>query len=58
MVVRKTLETKQGFAPGHRNVNCLQDEKAENGRSTAKRTNEGTFVVGQSSQNVGPEKFH
>jgi hypothetical protein len=35
---------EQGFTPGHRNVNYLQDEKAENGSNTAKGTNEGTFV--------------
>jgi hypothetical protein len=35
---------EQGFASGHRNVNCLQDEKAENGSNTAKGMNEGTFA--------------
>jgi hypothetical protein len=35
---------EQGFGPGHRNVNCLQDKKAENGSNTAKRMNEGTFA--------------
>jgi hypothetical protein len=35
---------EQCFIPGHRNVNCLQDKKAENGSSTAKRMNEGTFA--------------
>jgi hypothetical protein len=35
---------EQGFTLGHRNVNCLQDEKAENNSNTAKGTNEGTFI--------------
>jgi hypothetical protein len=35
---------EQGFTLGHRNVNCLQDEKAKYGSSTAKRMNEGTFT--------------
>jgi hypothetical protein len=42
---------EQGFDLGHRNVNCLQDEKAENGSSTAKRTNEGSFA----SKPIEPE---
>jgi hypothetical protein len=33
---------EQGFAPGHKNVNCLQDEKAENYSSIAKNENEGS----------------
>jgi hypothetical protein len=31
---------EQGFAPGHRNVNCLQDEKIENSNSNTKNENE------------------
>jgi hypothetical protein len=42
---------EQCFAPGHRNVNCLQDEKVENGSNTAKRTNEGNFA----SKPIEPE---
>jgi hypothetical protein len=42
---------EQGFTPGHRNVNCLQDEKAENGNNTAKRMNKGTFT----SRPIKPE---
>jgi hypothetical protein len=30
---------EQGFAPGHRNVNCLQDEKAENRGSLSRNEN-------------------
>jgi hypothetical protein len=33
---------EQGFAPGHRNVNCLQDEKAEGSSSIARTEGEGT----------------
>jgi hypothetical protein len=35
---------EQGFALGHRNVNCLQDEKAENNISIARNENEGSFA--------------
>jgi hypothetical protein len=42
---------EQGFAPGHMNVNCLQDQKAENGNMTATRTNEGTFT----NRSIKPE---
>jgi hypothetical protein len=35
---------EQGFALGHRNVNCPQDEKAENCNGDAKCKNEGSFV--------------
>jgi hypothetical protein len=34
---------EQGFAPSHRNVNCLQNEKTEDHISTANRQNEGCF---------------
>jgi hypothetical protein len=30
---KEARNIKQGFTPGHRNVNCLQDEKAENNNS-------------------------
>jgi hypothetical protein len=30
---------QQGFTLGHKNVNCLQDEKAENGSNTTKGMN-------------------
>jgi hypothetical protein len=33
---------EQSFAPGHRNINCLQKEKAENCSSIAKNVNEGS----------------
>jgi hypothetical protein len=35
---------EQGFTLGHRNVNCLQDEKAENGSGNVKNKNEGSFA--------------
>jgi hypothetical protein len=34
---------QQGFTLGQRNMNCLQDEKAQNGSNAAKGMNEGTF---------------
>jgi hypothetical protein len=34
---------EQGFAPGHRNVNCLQDEKIENCGSITRNESEGTY---------------
>jgi hypothetical protein len=40
---------EQGFALGHRNVNWLQDKKAENGNVKSK--NEGSF----SSRSIKPE---
>jgi hypothetical protein len=43
---------EQGFTLGHRNVNCLQDEKAENGSSTTKSINEDTFA----SRPIEPER--
>jgi hypothetical protein len=33
-----------GFALGHRNVNCLQNEKAKNGSGDIKSKNEGSFA--------------
>jgi hypothetical protein len=35
---------EQGFALGHKNVNCLQDEKAESGSGNVIIKNEGSFV--------------
>jgi hypothetical protein len=35
---------QQGFTLGHKNVNCLQDKKAENGSNTTKGMNKGTFA--------------
>jgi hypothetical protein len=35
---------KQGFTPGHRNVNYLQDEKAKNGEGGLKSKNESSIV--------------
>jgi hypothetical protein len=42
---------EQGFAPGHINVNYLQDEKAENCNGDAKSKNEGSFT----SRPIEPE---
>jgi hypothetical protein len=33
---KEARNIEQGFTPGHRNVNCLQDEKAENRSSIAR----------------------
>jgi hypothetical protein len=35
---------EQGFAPSHRNVNCLQDEKAENCNGDTKSKNKASFT--------------
>jgi hypothetical protein len=35
---------EQGFPLGHRNVNCLQDEKAENDSSATKSESKGSLV--------------
>jgi hypothetical protein len=35
---------EQGFASGHKNVNCMQDEKAENSSGGVKSKNEGSFI--------------
>jgi hypothetical protein len=35
---------EHGFALGHRNVNFLQDEKAQNGSGDVKSKNEGSFT--------------
>jgi hypothetical protein len=42
---------EQGFAPGHKNVNCLQDEKLDSCSSIAKNENEGS----PASRPVEPE---
>jgi hypothetical protein len=42
---------EQGYAPGHRNVNCLQDDKTESHSSTTNRKNDGSF----SSRPIEPE---
>jgi hypothetical protein len=35
---------EQGFAPGHRNVNCLQDEKSESTNDTIANKNKESFA--------------
>jgi hypothetical protein len=40
--VERNIE--QGFAPSHRNVNCLQYVKAENRSSIARNKNEGSSI--------------
>jgi hypothetical protein len=42
---------EQGFAPSHRNVNCLQDAKAENSNGDVKSKNEDSFT----SRPIEPE---
>jgi hypothetical protein len=42
---------EQDFSPGHKNANCLQDEKAENCNGNAKSKNEGSFA----SRSIKPE---
>jgi hypothetical protein len=42
---------EQGYAPGHRNVNCLQDDKTESHSSSTNRKNEGNF----DSRPIGPK---
>jgi hypothetical protein len=42
---------EQGFAPGHRNVNCLQDEKAQGCSSITRKEKEGSFA----SRPIEPE---
>jgi hypothetical protein len=39
---KEARNIEQGFTPGHRNVNCLQNEKAENCSSIARNENEGS----------------
>jgi hypothetical protein len=40
-----------GFRPGHKNVNCLKDEEAEDRSSIARKQNEGNFA----SRPIEPE---
>jgi hypothetical protein len=47
---KDTRNIEQRFAPGHRNVNCLQDEKAQ-GCSMTREENEGSFA----SRPIEPE---
>jgi hypothetical protein len=42
---------EQGFTLGHRNVNCLQDEKAEDNSSRTGNENKGSFA----SSSIEPE---
>jgi hypothetical protein len=50
--IRKEVRTiEHGFAPGHMNVNCLQDEKTENSSGDVKRKNEGSLI----SRPIEPE---
>jgi hypothetical protein len=42
---------EQGFVPGHRNMNCLHDEKVENYSSIVKNENEGRLT----SKQIEPE---
>jgi hypothetical protein len=42
---------EQGFVPGHRNMNCLHDEKVENCSSIVKNENEGRLA----SKQIDPE---
>jgi hypothetical protein len=39
---KEARNIEQGFASGHRNVNCLQNEKAENSSSNTRNENEGS----------------
>jgi hypothetical protein len=39
---KEARNIEQGFILGHRNVNCLQDEKVENRSSIARNENEGS----------------
>jgi hypothetical protein len=42
---------EQGFTIGHRNVNCLQDEKTENISSNSRNENEDSYA----SKSIEPE---
>jgi hypothetical protein len=55
---KEARNIEQGFVLGHRNVNCLQDEKAENRSSIARNENEAAPQAGQYNQNVRPKEFH
>jgi hypothetical protein len=39
---KEARNIEQGFTPGHRNVNCLQDEKEEERSSIARNESEGS----------------
>jgi hypothetical protein len=36
---------EQGFTPGHRNINCLQEEEAEGQQDTSTTKSEATIIV-------------
>jgi hypothetical protein len=48
----------QGFALGHRNVNCLQDEKAENRSRIARNKNEGSSTSRPIEPECDNKEFH
>jgi hypothetical protein len=48
----------QGFALGHRNVNCLQDEKAENRSRIARNKNEGSSTRRPIEPECDNKEFH
>jgi hypothetical protein len=48
---KEARNIEYGFAPGHINVNCLQDEKAENCSRIARSENEGSST----SRPIEPE---
>jgi hypothetical protein len=39
---KDAINIEQSFAPGHRNVNCLQDEKAERSSDVARKDGKGS----------------
>jgi hypothetical protein len=49
---------EQGFASGHRNVNCLEDEKAEKCDGDAKSKNEGSFASRPSKPECETKRVH
>jgi hypothetical protein len=48
---KEARNIEQGFTLGHRNVNCLQDEKVENCSGIARNENEGSSA----SRPIDPE---
>jgi hypothetical protein len=48
---KDTRNIEQGFAPGHKNVNCLHDEKVEDRNNMTNRQSEGSF----GSRPIDPE---
>jgi hypothetical protein len=48
---KEARNIEQGFTPGHRNMNCLQDEKARNRSSIARNENEDSSA----SRPIEPE---